>query len=66
LPVMWWDFADAFPVKWTGPMLNASSSAVAVESFELRHRGLSRPTLGNIIAGIGAAASASLDISFGL
>jgi phage tail-like protein len=65
LPVMWWDFREAFPVKWTGPDLRAATTAIATESVELRHRGLSRPTLGNIVAGIGAAISGALDVSVG-
>ncbi len=65
LPVMWWDFKEAFPVKWTGPSFNASSTAIATESVELRHRGLSRPTLGNLIAGIGASISGSIGGSIG-
>ncbi len=64
IPVMWWDFREAFPVRWTGPAFNAQSSAVATESVELRHRGLSRPSLANIAAGIGAAISGSIDVSF--
>lgn len=35
-----WTFADACPVKWTGPNLNAGSSLVGIESIELIHRGL--------------------------
>ena len=35
-----WNFYDAFPFKWTGPELNATNSAVAVESIELAHNGL--------------------------
>ena len=35
-----WDFAEAYPVKWSGPDLNASSDAVAVETVELAHNGL--------------------------
>jgi phage tail-like protein len=35
-----WSFKEACPVKWTGPDLRASSSAVAFESLELVHRGL--------------------------
>ena len=66
LPVMWWDFKEAFPVKWTGPELRADSGSVATESIELTHRGLSRPTLGNLVAGIGAAISGALDVSFGV
>ncbi len=66
IPVMWWDFKDAFPYKWTGPDLRASSNEVAFESVELAHRGLSRPTLSSVIAGIGGAIAGSLDISFGI
>lgn len=65
LPIMWWDFKEAFPVKWTGPELHANSSNVAIESVELAHRGLSRPTIGGLLAGIGLDISASLDISAG-
>jgi phage tail-like protein len=42
VPVLQWNFREAFPVKWTGPALNAASSAVAFESIELAHRGLAR------------------------
>jgi len=66
LPVMWWDFKEAIPVKWTGPELRADAGSVATESIELSHHGLSRPTLGNMLAGIGAAISGSLDISIGI
>ena len=30
MPVMWWDFKEAFPVKWTGPELRADSAEVAI------------------------------------
>lgn len=63
IPVMWWNFKEAFPTKWTGPEFRAESNSVAFESVELVHRGLSKPTLGGLIAGIGAELSASLDIS---
>ena len=39
--LMSWKFNDACPVKWTGPDLRASNSAVAFESLELVHRGYS-------------------------
>ena len=39
-PVRSWSFADAFPVKWTGPNLNASSNQVATETLEIVHAGL--------------------------
>lgn len=34
-----WKFAQACPIKWTGPSLQAGSAAVAFESIELIHRG---------------------------
>ncbi|MDF0676196.1 MAG: phage tail protein [Nitrospira sp.] len=55
IPVIWWNFTDAFPVKWTGPDFRAGSAEVAFESVELVHRGLSRPALAALAAGIGAA-----------
>lgn len=38
-----WSFKEACPVKWTGPEMRASNSAVGFESIELIHRGLQRP-----------------------
>jgi phage tail-like protein len=38
---MSWRFKEACPIKWTGPDLRASNSAVAFESLELVHRGYS-------------------------
>jgi phage tail-like protein len=35
-----WVFSDAYPVKWTGPDLNATSNTVAAESVEFAHHGL--------------------------
>lgn len=63
IPVMWWNFKEALPYKWIGPELRAGSGSIAFESVELVHRGLSRPTLGSLVAGIGAELGASLDIS---
>lgn len=40
--VMVFRFRRAFPIKWTGPDLNASQNAVAVETLELVHQGLTR------------------------
>ena len=37
-----WICADAFPTKWTGPELDAVGGAVAVETVELVHHGLTR------------------------
>jgi phage tail-like protein len=40
-PVMWWNFYQAYPVKWVGPQLYASqATAVAVEQIELAHEGV--------------------------
>jgi phage tail-like protein len=35
-----WSFAQAYPVKWTGPQFNAGQAAAAVESIEIVHDGL--------------------------
>ncbi|MDG0789522.1 phage tail protein [Cohnella ginsengisoli] len=35
-----WNFFEAYPVKWTGPALDARSSDVAIESVELVHNGI--------------------------
>jgi phage tail-like protein len=42
--VMEWYLYDAFPIKWSGPELNATQNSVAVESLELAHQGLERTT----------------------
>jgi phage tail-like protein len=34
-----WACMGAFPVKWTGPSLNAGSNGVATEQLEIAHRG---------------------------
>ncbi|MEK3881868.1 phage tail protein [Paenibacillus sp. PL2-23] len=36
-----WNFYNAYPVKWTGPHLQAQSNEVAVEAVEIAHTGLS-------------------------
>ncbi|MEZ5286229.1 MAG: phage tail protein [Vicinamibacterales bacterium] len=35
-----WNLFEAWPAKWEGPTLNASSSAVAIETLEIAHEGL--------------------------
>jgi phage tail-like protein len=47
-----WNFKDAIPVSWIGPVFRADQSAVAFETIELVHRGISKD--------IGASASLSL------
>jgi phage tail-like protein len=39
-PVRSWVFQEAFPIKWTGPNMNASSNQVATETLEIVHAGL--------------------------
>src|SRR2546429_8141077 len=34
-----WEFEEAFPVKWTGPKLSASSRDLATEELEVCHCG---------------------------
>ena len=38
-----WAFADAYPVKWTGPTLNAGSNQIATETLEITHTGIRNP-----------------------
>ena len=35
-----WALQGAFPVKWTGPNLNAGSNSIATEQLELAHKGM--------------------------
>ena len=39
-PVRGWSFAQAYPVKWTGPNFNAGQATSAVEAIEVAHDGL--------------------------
>jgi phage tail-like protein len=50
IPVMWWNFRNAMPVRWTGPTLEARSDELAFESIELAHEGLTKPLLGQAVA----------------
>ncbi len=38
--VVRWNFNNAYPVKWVGPQFTADSTAIAIESIELAHEGL--------------------------
>ncbi len=49
-PVMYWNFRNAFPVKWSGPEFDAGSNDAAVESIELVHEGLVKPEFGQLAA----------------
>lgn len=35
-----WNFFDAYPVRWSGPSLNAATSDIAIETIELAHNGI--------------------------
>src|SRR5260370_321925 len=63
IPAMWWNFSQAFPVRWQGPEFRASSNAIAVETVELAHRGISKPTASSGLSAVrgvaGAATSAA-------
>ena len=37
-----WNFVRAWPSKYTGPSLNATTDAIAIETLELVHEGLER------------------------
>lgn len=68
VPTMWWDFREAYPARWSGPELKADANAVAIETIELAHKGLSKPStsdlVGNAIGAISGALGGSADIGF--
>jgi phage tail-like protein len=35
-----WTFADAFPVRWTGPTVDSNGTSIATETLEVAHGGL--------------------------
>jgi phage tail-like protein len=39
-PVLIWKLRNAWPCKWTGPVLCAGSSEVAIETLQICHEGL--------------------------
>lgn len=39
VPIITWTFREAFPTKWSGPMLKAGSSEIAIEELELVYHG---------------------------
>jgi phage tail-like protein len=41
-PAVAWSFRAGLAAKWTGPDLNAGQDAVAIESLEVAHEGLTR------------------------
>ena len=57
LPAMWWDFIEAYPIKWSGPSLDSSTSLVAFESLTLTHHGLTKPAMSQALSAIRGAAN---------
>lgn len=41
-PAVSWQIINAWPVKYTAPDFNATSSEVAIESLEIAHEGMTR------------------------
>jgi len=39
-PVRTWRFRRGLPVRWAGPTMNATASAMAIEELEIAHEGL--------------------------
>jgi phage tail-like protein len=59
LPRNIWHFRRGLPTKYTGPALNATQNAVAIESIEITHEGISQvPFVGAASTAVGAAAGA--------
>jgi phage tail-like protein len=49
-PALLWDCRQAFPVRWSGPDLNAANPVIALETLELAHHGLTRARGRSLIA----------------
>lgn len=45
MPAVAWSFKAGLAARWTGPTLQAEQNAVAVESIEIAHQGLTRELL---------------------
>ncbi len=59
VPLAAWYIDNAFPEKITGPVLDAKSNTIAIESVDLAHEGVSRVSLSMIPGAADALASAS-------
>jgi phage tail-like protein len=51
IPAIAWTFRAGIAVKWQGPDMNATQSAVGVESLEIAHHGLEQIILSPPLAG---------------
>lgn len=63
LPAMWWDFIEAYPVKWSGPELRADANVVAFETVELVHRGIVKPTESSLLSAARGVLGGALELS---
>lgn len=43
-----WHFVNGIPVKWDGPQLNVGQNAIAIESLEIAHEGLTSHSMGSL------------------
>jgi phage tail-like protein len=57
IPAMWWNFIEAYPIKWDGPTFNAANSTVATETLVITHGGLSKPKESQALSAARGAAS---------
>lgn len=55
MAVKMWVFKKGLPLKWAGPTLNASQSAIAIESLEIVHEGLELVSPGTALKQAGEA-----------
>lgn len=58
VPIKIWSFSRGLPVRWTGPRLDAQTSATAIEALEIAHEKLS------LVMSPGKALDAALDSVF--
>jgi phage tail-like protein len=42
IPMWYWTFENAYPVKWTGTDLKATSGEIFIETLELAHTGIKK------------------------
>lgn len=50
-----WYFRRGLPIKYTGPQLNASQNAVAIEAIEISHEGIVQLPFAGLASGLGSA-----------
>jgi phage tail-like protein len=61
VPTMWWDFIEAYPVKWIGPQFRADANTLAFETIELVHKGLKKqPLLSGLLGDVGGAVAGAI------